>query len=673
MKTLITYIVISFLCFKTAAQALIPNEQEINKLVAEANRNIPDSATVKACSKLFNALINTEATKALYYNNKGLPLAKKMNWQKAISVFTSNYGQYYSNLGNYDSSMHYYQQAAEISLKSKDTVTLANIYNDMAAAAQNIKNDYATAASYSFKAIELADKMTDKRKKPLFLSNISKLYILQNDFASAHKYLNQAIEINKAIGDDLALGQNFQTKAIIYYSQNKADSSRAFFKKSAEIIEPNGSDFDKAILWSQMPLAMGNDYAAVLRLRLKADSIWNRLNPLFADAITNKGNISVAYKDAAAANYNISLPVRTGYSANKQLWLNEAERYAEASLKLSKETGSVDGLSYFSGVLAEIQEQKGDYKNAYYNYRFYSEIQDSIYSQENKNKIAKAESQREVEKANHELQLKQIDLRNQQKAVIVLIVMLGMISLIGILLFRQNRQRRKSNAALTVLNNELDKANKMKAKFFAILSHDLRSPVSRLINLFHLQKDGSTPLNPKQLASMQQNTENSAVALLETMENMLIWSKSQMENFRPEIKTILVTNLYERVKLLFNNIDKLTMSFNCQQELTIETDENLLQVIINNLTANAINAAKNNDIIIKWDAWKDNDKIKLTVTDNGPGISKDELAILLDNNNIRSGKNGLGLYLIRDIAKIIGAEISIIHASKAGTTFLISL
>lgn len=146
-----------------------------------------------------------------------------------------------------------------------------------------------------------------------------------------------------------------------------------------------------------------------------------------------------------------------------------------------------------------------------------------------------------------------------------------------------------------------------------------------------------------------------------------------MENFRPEIKTILVTNLYERVKLLFNNIDKLTMSFNCQQELTIETDENLLQVIINNLTANAINAAKNNDIIIKWDAWKDNDKIKLTVTDNGPGISKDELAILLDNNNIRSGKNGLGLYLIRDIAKIIGAEISIIHASKAGTTFLISL
>jgi sensor histidine kinase regulating citrate/malate metabolism len=46
---------------------------------------------------------------------------------------------------------------------------------------------------------------------------------------------------------------------------------------------------------------------------------------------------------------------------------------------------------------------------------------------------------------------------------------------------------------------------------------------------------------------------------------------------------------------------------------------------------------------------------------------------LLDNNNIRSGKNGLGLYLIRDIAKIIGAEISIIHASKAGTTFLISL
>ena len=49
-----------------------------------------------------------------------------------------------------------------------------------------------------------------------------------------------------------------------------------------------------------------------------------------------------------------------------------------------------------------------------------------------------------------------------------------------------------------VLNNQLDEANKVKAKFFGILSHDLRSPVANLIHFLHLQKNDPDLLGKEQ-------------------------------------------------------------------------------------------------------------------------------------------------------------------------------
>jgi signal transduction histidine kinase len=52
-----------------------------------------------------------------------------------------------------------------------------------------------------------------------------------------------------------------------------------------------------------------------------------------------------------------------------------------------------------------------------------------------------------------------------------------------------NLIRKKTNTTLLHLNNELDEANKIKAKFFAIISHDLRSPIANLVSFLNLKKD----------------------------------------------------------------------------------------------------------------------------------------------------------------------------------------
>ena len=63
----------------------------------------------------------------------------------------------------------------------------------------------------------------------------------------------------------------------------------------------------------------------------------------------------------------------------------------------------------------------------------------------------------------------------------VLIAGLTLAVTIGGLLFWQSRSRKKTNTTLIVLNNQLDDANKVKARFFSILSHDLRCPIVNLV------------------------------------------------------------------------------------------------------------------------------------------------------------------------------------------------
>src|ERR1700712_2306278 len=164
-----------------------------------------------------------------------------------------------------------------------------------------------------------------------------------------------------------------------------------------------------------------------------------------------------------------------------------------------------------------------------------------------------------------------------------------------------------------VLNNKLDEANKVKARFFSILSHDLRSPIVNLVHFLHLQKDSPDLLSAEQQNNHRQNIGESAEDLLNNMEAMLLWSKEQMENFKPNIKALPVTDLFDYIQKFFGQTEKVKMIFNAPSGLMVTTDENYLRTIMQNLTSNAIRALKNtNDASIEWNAKKDGDKTILS-------------------------------------------------------------
>jgi len=224
-----------------------------------------------------------------------------------------------------------------------------------------------------------------------------------------------------------------------------------------------------------------------------------------------------------------------------------------------------------------------------------------------------------------------------------------------------------------VLNDQLDEANKIKAKFFGILSHDLRSPISNLIHFLHLQKEAPDLLTEDIRARHQQKIIQSAEDLLTNMESILLWSKGQMDNFKPDIKTVSVNDLFEYIQKFFGSTEQVSIRFSQTPGLVVSTDENYLHVIMQNLTANAIKALNNKpNGVIEWSARKEGNNTILSITDNGPGIEPEQVKALYEGKVAVNDKTGFGLHLFRDLARAIQYKISVHSQPGEGTTFTLS-
>ena len=202
----------------------------------------------------------------------------------------------------------------------------------------------------------------------------------------------------------------------------------------------------------------------------------------------------------------------------------------------------------------------------------------------------------------------------------------------------------------------------------------MRSPVSNLIHFLHLQKDNPDLLDEATKKRMEDKTILGAENLLSSMEDILLWSKGQMDHFAPVIKNIEVAKIFDDNKKVFSGYQNIKFKYENPENLVLKTDENYLKTIIRNLTSNAINVFSSTaNPHIVWRSYSKNNKNYLSISDNGPGASQENFNALYDENQVVGIKSGLGLHLIRDLAKAINCEIKVESKIGKGTTIVLEL
>jgi signal transduction histidine kinase len=464
------------------------------------------------------------------------------------------------------------------------------------------------------------------------------------------------------------------------YIDDKADY---YFKKSYE--QSKKVHFEIGTAWTLTNWANIKSGKEALTMREQAQEIWNDLSPDNIMSITNLSQIGLLYHEQAIAK-NTTI-------AQKNSYLKLAENYLVKAIEKSKKSGNTTTYIESGKVLARIYFTQNEFKKAYLIQNEYQSLSDSLYSQENKNKIASLESKQKLMEKDNEIALKKLTIQQNEKQKWFLIGGLALLGIIGGLLFYQNRNRKKTNELLQNLNTELDEANKAKTRFFSILNHDLRSPVSNLIDFLHLQKDSPDLLDEETKNRIEKTTLSSAENLLTSMEDILQWSKSQMENFKPQPQKLEIEQLFEDTKRHFSSVNDIQFVFENTGNLVLTTDENYLKTIIRNLTGNAVKALENfvpsnrtdsraalgMTPTIIWKAFQEpvrqgeNGTTFLSIIDNGPGATIDKFKALYDDKEVVGIKTGLGLHLIRDLAKAIDCEIIVDSKLNEGTTITLKL
>ena len=373
---------------------------------------------------------------------------------------------------------------------------------------------------------------------------------------------------------------------------------------------------------------------------------------------------------------------------NKKKYLLQAKKAISEVIAMTKKANDIRHLSLGYSTLSEIQKLLGNYKEALQSHEQYAIYNDSVFNSENKETIKNLEDKREIELRDKEIKINKLSLEAKVKQKWLFVAGISFLAIIGGLLFYQSRKRKltnlkletlnktldQNNLKLETLNKDLDQANKAKTRFFGILNHDLRGPVSNLVIFLQLQQEAPEMLDEESTKRMQDKTMTGAKNLLASMEDILQWSKSQMENFKPQPKNVSINQLFDDTKKVFSGYLNIKIEYQNPKNIEIFTDDNYLKTIIRNLTSNSINVFTDieNPIII-WKAWQIDKISYLSITDNGPGANPEKLKALFDESELGSTKSGLGLHLIRDMAKAIDCEISVQSTMGVGTTFTLKL
>jgi signal transduction histidine kinase len=669
------FLLIAFSILLSPAEAQTVRETYLDSLLNEIRKTTVDTSKARIYAKISDWYIDNNIDTAILYADIVSLIARKNNWKEGIAAGLVNYGNIYNFTGDYEKAIGYFTRAYDINKKMKSARGMANNLYSLGSANERLSN-YPAAANYYFQSLHIQETLpANDLAIANCLGGIAVIYFLQHDYQKSMEYSLRVIEKQQALHNETGLMNEYINIADTYYRLSDSVDAEKYNLKALELSKKLGMELQEGIAYSQLGLLYANNPAVSLEYLFKAQEKLEGVSPNFSSTILNRGEIGKAFLKIYLSGKEIPMIKDNHYELpkTKEGLLDKAEVYLQSAVTESRATEDKDKEASFSGDLAQVQSLKGNYKGAYANLNISYRLHDSLYSQENKNKIAAIESQKKVDLKDKEIQINQLTITNQRKTQLGLIAGLCLLGIIGLLLFRQSNTRKKTNATLVKLNTELDEANRVKAKFFGILSHDLRGPVANLVNFLHLQKTSPDLFSAEQTAANQKKISDSADSLLETMEAMLLWSKEQMQNFKPQIKNIPVTELYNYLENFFLQTEQVSISFNTEGGLSVYADENYLQVIMQNLTANAVRALKNTPgAKINWNAKNNGVNTILTISDNGPGISNENAKALLEDNKAINAKSGFGLHLVRDLAKAIHYNISVESMPGMGTTFILS-
>ncbi len=233
---------------------------------------------------------------------------------------------------------------------------------------------------------------------------------------------------------------------------------------------------------------------------------------------------------------------------------------------------------------------------------------------------------------------------------------------------------------------KLSKLNTSKDKLFSLISHDLRSPFNSLLGFSEILTTEYDSLTHDEVKEYLNVIYEASKNLYGMTNNLLQYSRFQMGRFEFQPVEINLTNLIKKnLNLLKGNAirKEISLSAEFNANVYVFADEDMLNSTVQNIISNSIKfTPRGGEVKIKTEIipfFDEATHVKVTIDDNGIGISRNELQKILSEEIIstpgteREYGTGLGLLIVKEFVEKNGGKIEVKSKINQGTSFSFTL
>ncbi|MBB5395407.1 tetratricopeptide repeat protein [Mucilaginibacter sp. AK015] len=670
---------------------------KVNELLPRLKQTMPDTARLSLLKQLSTAYSSVDPEKKFYYANVYKSLAQKLNNHEAVADSYVQMGISYGIRSKIDSALFYfnvgYNHAKKYGFELTAGRALANI-----GFAYNRLDDNREAITNYFQALAIYKKIGYELGANQCYTNIGAIYYDMDKNEIARSYFKQALAGYTKSKNDMGIASALYSVGNCYLADHQDEQAIEYYNRSLAIRQKLG-DLNGIGLTR---MGLGRAYTHQKKYTAALTSL--------DSALKNMRTLGDKYVEA-----NVLNSIADVYNDSKDY--GKAIEYGTQALNISRAIKAKGVGNESMDKLVTAYKNKGDLKNAFYYQTQYLLSKDSMQEEKMLKDITLIEMNRVrsenagLEKNNQDIAAKNsdyLDKINKYSTVIIAtsIVLASAILLLGVL-YRRNQTKQATNKLLvkqkeeiaainnelamlneeinaqmelsTAQNIELERLNDVKNKFFSIVSHDLRSPLSTLQTLLAVYREGD--MDEKELGDLLVKLEDTILSTGTFLDNLLEWSKNQLEGMKINpVDVDIRSTIDENIHLFETKIGlkNLRVSNAAKADTMAFADQDMINLVIRNLLSNSIKFCKASDSIV-FNAEVNGNRTIISISDTGPGISRDEADKLFSlEHTLSTGTQGekgnhLGLILCKDMITQNKGNIWFETEPGKGTTFWFDL
>ncbi len=675
-----------------------PSEKSVQVILdgielAEKNRDdFSRSKLLRLRGQIHNELHQSEYAKVLAFLNEALGIQKRIvgtysnafALQVEMSRTLNSIAYFYWKWGKLGESLEYYDSTIQLAsmvwqVDSTNVRTgrlLSMALNSKGAVLWGLGN-YEKAMLYYVRASDLFDRLGMVKFSSLVSSNIGLIYDSWGQKDEALFYFRRSVKQGLESGDHSAIGYSLSNMGKFMEAAGLYDSALYYYQKSTDkyMEEANMGGLGLNL----------NRLGKIYNKMGEHEKALNAFNSALTLAEQNDEYYWVAY---AKQNISLALASKGDYVA--------ALRYASESNEMAtfQDYKEIMKDNYLN--ISKMHEQLKDYRQAHINYQLFSELKDSLFSQEKFRQITLMKEQFEAEKREKEnellrrdrlIQEQQLEQAQMEKyslyALLLALIVFAVFFIvsrsnfkkINTELIQKNEEINRQKEVLTKQTEELKKSNQIKDLMFSIVSHDLRGPFNNLEQMVNLLNNN--------LLSIEEFRKNLPVVaanisqINDLTDNLLYWARSQMQGVSV---SPMVLDLYELVTDKFLLFEKSAASKDISLNNEIEpgtkvfADAYMVELIMRNLITNAIKFCSAGDSINLRTKSVGGFTV-VTVQDTGIGIPPEYIHRIFNDLQFstlgtRNEKGaGIGLMICQHFVQLNGGKIWVESVYRKGSSF----